>query len=158
MIHLMKIPEERMPVLIGDNGETKNRIESRTKTSIKISDDVEINGEPIDILVSKDIIKAIGRGFPPEIAMGLLEEDNILHVMNIGKNSSLKRIKSRLIGSNGKTRRNIEKLSNVSLSIYGKTISIIGVYENVEKAAIAINKLIEGAPHKNAYKLLERPS
>ena len=61
-----------------------------------------------------------------------------------------------MIGSNGKARKNIERLTNSDIAIYGKTVSIIGNYDNVEKAFVGINKIIDGAPHKNTYRLLEK--
>ena len=158
MISALKIPEIRKPVLIGEKGIIKNRIESKTNTILRIEDDVEVQGEAIDVMVSKQIIKAIGRGFSPETAFELLDENKMLHIIDICERKSLKRIKARLIGTGGKARRNIEMLSQTSISIYGKTVSIIGEYENLDKAINAINKIIDGAPHRNAYRLLEKGS
>ena len=41
------------------------------------------------------------------------------------------------------------------MSVYGKTVSIIGKYQNVELAEQAVNKIIDGMPHRSIYEFLE---
>ena len=65
MNDFIKIPEQRKGVLIGKDGSVKKEIEKATKTVIEIEEDVSIEGEPLDVMKTKDIIKAIGRGFSP---------------------------------------------------------------------------------------------
>ena len=156
-INTIKIPEDRLPVLIGTKGSTRRRIEKSTKTKIVITgEEVTIKGDSINVLDVENIIKAIGRGFSPENAMLLLDEDNTLSIINLPKSEvARKRIRSRLIGTNGKSRRNIERLTRTHVSVYGKTVSIIGKYENVDMAGQAINKLIKGVPHRFVYEFLE---
>jgi ribosomal RNA assembly protein len=157
MIKIIKIPEARMPVLIGTNGNEKRRIERRCKVKIRIEDVVEIKGEALDVMVAENVVKAIGRGFPPIDALKLTDENNTLIVIQLPKDDKkLKRLRSRLIGSRGKCRRNIEKLAGVEMSVYGRTVSLIGGYENVERAREAVEKIIAGAPHSNAYRMLEK--
>ena len=121
---LIRIPEDRIGVLIGKSGNTKSEIEKKCLVSLKIdSDSGEIyirgSGDIADIQPFKamEIITAIGRGFSPEKAMLLLVGDNILHVMNlqefVGKSTDqMERIKGRIIGEKGKTRTNVENLTN----------------------------------------------
>ena len=157
MIKELSIPKGRIPVLIGKNGETKRLIESATKTKIKITGFVSINGDAIGIVSAENIVKAVGRGFSPENAMQLLDEEKTLHIINLpAAKAPLRRIKSRLIGTPGRARRNIERFTHTSISVYGKTVSIIGSYEGVEKAGVAIEKLIAGARHKSVYKDIRR--
>ena len=105
------------------------------------------------MIPAENIIKAIGRGFSPKNAMELLDEEKTLYIIQIsGNKASLERIRSRLIGTRGKARRNIERFTDTKISIYGKTVSIIGTYENVEKARNAVEKLMAGAKHKTIYK------
>jgi ribosomal RNA assembly protein len=156
MIKKIKIPEERIPVLIGHAGEIKKGIEKCTKTKISVNEEVLIEGDAIDVLMTENIIKAVGRGFSPEIAMKLADEEKYLLVIPLPKDrKELKRLKSRLIGTKGKCRKNIELLTKTNLSVYGKTVSIIGRYDDVEKARMAIKKLISGMTHKSVYKFLE---
>ncbi|MFH0832559.1 MAG: KH domain-containing protein [Candidatus Aenigmatarchaeota archaeon] len=151
MFEKILIPKNRIGILRG----IKNEIEKETQTKIDIDEDVSINGEAINLLTAMNIVKAIGRGFPFEDAMELLDEDVTLCIISLPHNrKALIRVKSRIIGAKGKAKRNIERLTNTKLSIYGKTVSIIGEYENAEKARVAVEKLITGSSHKNVYMFL----
>ena len=156
MIKSVKIPEERLSVLIGNKGFTKRSIEKATSTKITVEDEVLIEGESIDVMTAENIVKAIGRGFSPDSAEMLLDEDCSMELIDLPKNAqSAKRIRSRLIGTNGKSRRNIERLTGVRMSVYGKTVGIIGTFENVHMASQAVRKIIKGIPHRSVYEFLE---
>jgi ribosomal RNA assembly protein len=109
----------------------------------------------------REIVKAIGRGFNPDIAKLLLKQDFVLEIIEItdytnkSKNSML-RLKGRVIGKEGKSRRLIEELTESSISVYGKTISIIGPSESVNLARQAVISLLRGSTHANVYKWLEK--
>ncbi len=157
MIKKLLVPKERMAVIIGSRGIVKRDIEKKTKTKITIQDDVEIEGEALDVLTAENIITAIGRGFSPSHALELLEEGNTLVIIELPRDErALKRIRSRLIGTRGKTRRNVEDYTKTAISIYGKTAAIIGTYEDAEFARAALAKLIKGFTHKSVYKFLEK--
>lgn len=158
MLEILNIPEERKAVLIGRDGKTKREIEKRTETKISIKEDVEIRGEPLDIARSREIIKAIGRGFSPPKALKLLDEDFRLSVITLRGESpkKMKRLLSRVIGRKGLARKRIEELTGCSISIYGKTISIIGEWDEIERARRAIEEILEGKPHSYAYRSLVR--
>jgi len=159
----VKIPKERIAVLIGKNGESKKNLESQTHTVIDIDSnegDVTVSGEDaIMLYATRDIIKAIGRGFNPEIAQLLLKQDYSLEVLNLSdyaKPTQMMRLKGRVIGSSGKSRANIERLTECNISVYGKTIAIIGRVEYVVYAKRAVESLLSGSPHSNVYKWLEK--
>ena len=156
MIEMLKIPKERIRVLLEYNKKVLKEIEKITKTKIEIDESINIAGEAIDVMTASNILKAIGRGFEADIAMELLDENKTFYVIALSETEkSLSRIKSRIIGTNGRARRNLERLTNTNISVYGKTVSIIGDYENVEKARTAIEKLISGSMHRTVYKYLE---
>ena len=161
----VRIPRDRIAVLIGIKGQIKRKIEQDTSTRLNIDSqegDVAILGkDALDVNVSKDIVRAIGRGFNPEFAFELLKPDYFFESIDISevsskKNASINRIKSRLIGKEGGARRTIEKLTNTHICVYGKTISIIGYVSNVDAARKAVTSLIRGAPHSSVYATLER--
>jgi ribosomal RNA assembly protein len=160
----LKIPRDRIAVLIGKNGETKKHLESITKTKMDIDSkegEVYVTGkDPVTMYVTKEIITAIGRGFNPEIAQLLLKQDYAFELIDVSdfakSNSELKRLKGRVIGQEGKSRRAIEELAEVHISVYGKTISIIGEVSTVAVARKAVESLLEGAEHSSVYKSLER--
>ena len=157
----VRIPEDRVAVLIGENGETKEEIEKLTECDLTINDNlVTIDGEPLEEMDTQNIVKAIGRGFNPDKALKIVEKDVVLHLMDINNfantENDKERLKGRVIGRNGETRRHIEKEANVEISVYGKTIGIIGVMQNIEIASEAIKQLLQGATHSTAYTYIEK--
>jgi ribosomal RNA assembly protein len=163
MYHV-RIPKERVAVLIGKDGETKKEIEELGLITLNIDSkegDVSIEGtDPIKLYSVKEIVKAIARGFNPEIAKNLIKQDYVyeqIFIKDFAKNTHhLKRLKGRVIGTDGKSRKAIEDLTEASISVYGKTIGIIGLPETVDLARRAIESLLSGSPHSNVYKWLER--
>ncbi|MFH1420442.1 MAG: KH domain-containing protein [Candidatus Aenigmatarchaeota archaeon] len=156
MLKIVKIPEARKAILIGTNGETKRLVEKKTKTRITVGEEVSINGDAINVITAENVVKAISRGFSPDKALILCNEEYALGVMTISNDKKeLKRIKSRLIGSSGKVRHDTELITETAISIYGKTVSVIGRHADVEIACTTIEKLINGAPHKIVYKYLK---
>ncbi len=154
----ISIPKERSAILIGKEGGIKALIEKRADVKISVFDgDVSISGDPEKEARVEEIVKAIGRGFPPEIALNLLSEDRVLDVITIkGTSNTIKRLAARIIGTQGKARKNIEKLTGASVAVYGKTVSIIGSYKESEKARTAIEMLIMGRRHSFVWTYLER--
>ena len=107
----LKIPKERVAVLIGKKGETKREVEIATKSKITVDSqegDVFISGEDgLGLFNANEVIKAIGRGFNPDVALLLLKPDYVFEPINIkdyakSKNSEL-RLKGRVIGKEGKS-------------------------------------------------------
>ena len=87
---LIRIPQDRIGVLIGKSGKTKREVEKRCSVSLQIDSDsgeIFINGSgnftDIQPFKAVEIVLAIGRGFSPENAMKLLEGDNTLHVIDL---------------------------------------------------------------------------
>jgi len=107
-----------------------------------------------------EIVTAIGRGFSPENAMTLLDGENTLHVMDLrefaGKsNANIERIKGRIIGEGGRARRNMENLSGTHISVYGRTVSIIGDASKLRLIVDAISSISSGSMHGAVYDKLE---
>lgn len=160
----LKIPEERIAVLIGTDGATKKKIEEETRCHLDVSKegDVIITGDDgLLLYTTKEIIRAIGRGFNPKIALLLLKSDYTLEMVDLrdiaGKNKNvIERIKGRVIGKGGKSREEIERLTDTYISIYGKTIGIIGETGQAALARQAVAMLLEGSMHKTVYHFLEK--
>lgn len=160
----MKIPKERVGALIGKNGEIKKHIESKGKLKLEIDSktgDVAIIGtDSVVVYETKNIIAAIGRGFAPETAFLLYNENNVIELIEIndfsGKSQKkFERLKGRVIGTGGKARKMIEDMTETRVSVYGKTIGIIGEIEHAALARRAIEQLLSGSPHGNVYRWLE---
>ncbi|MFT4326618.1 MAG: KH domain-containing protein [Candidatus Woesearchaeota archaeon] len=163
-IEEIKVPKDRIAVIIGKSGETKTELEETTKCSINVDSvegDVKVSSEnSIDIFVAKDVIKAIARGFNPEIAKKLVDDTYAFQLITLNDYSPHKnhqeRLKGRVIGRDGKARNLIEEYTECSISVYGKTVGIIGKAENVQIAYKAVDSLLGGSPHAFVYKWLEK--
>ena len=109
---------------------------------------------------AKEIVTAIGRGFNPEIAQLLVKQDYSFEILNLNDFSKtkndMKRLKGRVIGEKGKSRGTIEELTGAYISVYGKTVAIIGEISAVSLARRAIESLLSGSQHASVYKWLEK--
>ena len=123
IIQYVRVPLDRIGVLIGHNGIVKEELERASASRIKVnSEDGEVciestggdEDDPTKTLRVVDAISAIGRGFSPET------------------------------------------LTGVKISVYGKTVSLIGYPEQIKVAREAIEMLIKGTPHNTVYAFLER--
>jgi ribosomal RNA assembly protein len=163
------INAERLGVLIGRDGSTKTEIERTFKARLLIQSEtgaVEIypsegSDDPTSILRARDVVIAIARGFSPQRAMRLADDDIVLDVIDLretfGRNErDIARLKGRVIGREGKIRRLIEEMTNAQVSVYGHTISMLGEYETVTAAREAIELLLKGKQHSTVYKLLRK--
>jgi len=151
-------------VLIGRKGEVKRRIERELGVKLEIDSEglVRITpseDNPLSAWIAKDIVRAIARGINPEKAMRLVDEENVLEVIDLSEYLStpraITRQKARIIGSRGKTRRYIESTTGVTMSVYGKSVAILGGYEEVAAAREAVLMLIRGRPHSAVYRYLD---
>jgi len=161
----LKIPKERIAVLIGEKGQTKKMLEKKLHVKIKIDSkegDVVISGEDsIYLNTTQSIIKAIARGFNPKKTIDLIDDETTFEIIEItdfiGKSKKkLETVRARLIGTQGKARKNLEQLTETKISVYGKTVSIIGYYEDVAIARRAIESLIAGSRHTTIYSWIEK--
>ena len=165
---LVRIPNDRIAVLIGKSGSVKSQIEKSCRVML------EVDGETGEVLVSSteddaektnpfkavEIVMAVGRGFSPEVAMTLLKDQNTLHIIDLKEfagrsKSGIERIKGRLIGEGGRARRNMENLSGTRISIYGKTVSVIGSVDRLRLAVDAVSSISNGSMHGAVYGRLE---
>lgn len=162
MTELVKIPTERVKILIGENGSAKKKIETKCNVELIIDPEgeVEIVGDPADVFFVKDIIKAIGRGFGPETALRLLGTDFGLYVISLKDHATsdkaITRLKGRVIGENGRIKGQIEDATDSFISVYGSTISIISRIDSMEYAKEAIGMILDGARHKSVLAYLAK--
>ncbi len=166
MTQYIKVPLERIAVLVGPKGSTKELIEVISTATLNIDSDsgnVEIQ-DPKDTLKgvrAREVVHAIAGGFSPEKALKLFDNEDLMFetidLSNIAREEKdLERIKGRIIGSDGKTRDAFENLTNTNISVYGKTISLIGYPEQNAVARKGIDMLLKGAANGPVYKFLEK--
>ncbi|AAB89444.1 conserved hypothetical protein [Archaeoglobus fulgidus DSM 4304] len=160
----LEIPEDRVGVLIGKDGEIKKLIEEKTGCKLTVlgkHNVVKIECEDaLGFMRARDVVSAISHGFSPDVALKLLYDENlVLEVINLSdflSDNALRRIKGRIIGKEGKMRKQIEDMLNVNISISDKHVAIIGDPENVAAAREAIMMLVEGAHTSTVIKFMER--
>ncbi len=160
----IKIPKERIAVIIGAKGQTKQHIEQEAGVKLDVDSqegDVSVSGkDALKLFVARDVVTAVGRGFNPEIALKLLKVDYVFEIINVSELSRSKndmaRLKGRVIGQEGKSRKVIEELTGCEICVYGKTIGIIGSVEMAPLARKAIEMLLNGSMHANVFKFLEK--
>ena len=161
-MEIIKIPADRVSNLVGNNGETKRTIETKCNIKLNIASDgeVEIDGETADIFFAKDVVKAIGRGFPAHEALKILAEDFHFFLIDLDEHvksdKAIIRIKGRIIGENGTMKTEIEAATDSYLSVYGDTVGIISKIDSMEYAKEAVFMLIEGAQHASVFAYLAK--
>jgi ribosomal RNA assembly protein len=164
----IKVPGERIGVLIGKKGAVVERIKQECRVGVEIESETGnvvvrydslslLEGNPFKAL---EVISAIARGFSPERAFKLLREDVVFQLVDMRdyvgtSQSSMNRLKGRIIGERGKSRRTIEELSGADVSVYGHTVGFIGIFQAIKVAVEAIIMLSRGSSHKSVYAMLQ---
>ncbi|MEN2999683.1 MAG: KH domain-containing protein [Acidilobaceae archaeon] len=163
----VKVPPERLGAVIGEEGRVKREIEERLGVSVKVDNENSMaiveareGSQPINVMKAGEIIKAISYGFPPEKAMALLMDEQVLIYLDLreklgDKPNHIKRVKARIIGEEGRARRTLEQLSGTYIQVGEYFVAVIGEYERAMAAKEALDMLIEGRAHSTVYRHLE---
>lgn len=168
---LPRVPMDRIAVLIGAKGVTAKSLKDASGCKEFIIDsetgDVEVvwgepgTYDPVKAMKLPDVVKAVGRGMAPKAAIQLLDDYHFFELVDIrkfvGKRSNqLRRIRARIIGSQGKIRKLIEGLTDTQITIYNSTVVLVGEEEGLSAARQAIEMLAGGAEHGTVLSFLER--
>ena len=157
MIDFVRIPEERLKLLKADP-RIQKKLKEFCDCKFKFDDDVEIESDDsLKTFRAKEVVKAFGRGFYIDDALALLDESFYLEIIEINSKTRdrITVLKGRIIGREGGTKKIIEKISEAKISIYGKTISIIGRWNEVQIAKEAIELILSGSKHSTVYRFLK---
>ncbi len=157
----LHIEKDKIGVIIGKGGATKNLIEWELGVKIRVSSSgaITIEGEALGEYCAVTVLQAISFGFSAEQALQLKNPDYLFETINIKNFAKSKNriaeIKGRLIGKQGKVKRVIQDLGDVDLCITENRIGIIGEAGDVKFARDAIHSLLKGAKHSSVFKTLE---
>ncbi|MCL4365550.1 MAG: hypothetical protein M1569_00825 [Candidatus Marsarchaeota archaeon] len=156
MEHLL-IPEKRAALL---DQKLLKKLSARLNCRIALEgNDVSIDGDPFSEYNAKNVIQAFGRGFETEKCYKLLNDDIFFQTINIKdifrSREQLARVKSRVIGSEGRAKEYIESISGADIAVFGGTVSAIGRADELKVAEAGIRILIGGGAHKSAYRAME---
>ncbi len=150
--------------ILTHEGRNIRHLEKEFKTKIiinkgKTEADFLINGKnSVQEYLILEILEALAVGFDLETAMLLKDEEFVFKKVELKKyvhGGRLEVVKGRIVGSQGKSKRVIQSLSECDLCLCDNNISIIGRAENVELASRALESLIRGSKHANVFKALE---
>lgn len=129
------------------------------KVEINENNEVVIEGDSYAEYNAKNVIQAFGRGFAMNAAYKLLDEGYFFKYINLKdilrNEDQIRRIKARIIGTEGKTKEYVQDVSSATMSVYGNTIGLIGTNEQIDTAMGALRVLIDGGTHKKAYRIME---
>jgi len=136
------------------------KIESKMKIKISFGKGrVSLKGAELNEFLTEEMIMAIDFGFHVEDALLLRDEDFVLEFIDIKEHTprkNLKDIRARLIGTNGKARKTIEKLTGAILVIHDNRVGVIVSSAHLDALIQAIESLIQGAKHGNVFSYLEK--
>lgn len=161
-MEIINIPQKRVGNLIGADGKTKKLLEAKCKIRMDVDQDgeIKIEGESAEVFFAKDVIKAIGRGFEPNDALKILDENyqfQLIDLKDFLKNEkAIARIKGRIIGEKGRMKTEIEQATDSRIAVYGFTVGIISSVDTIQYASEAIYKLINGSEHSRVYGYLAK--
>ncbi|MEK6873159.1 MAG: KH domain-containing protein [Nanoarchaeota archaeon] len=143
-------------------GVLSNKKKFEKELKVRISNkgkNIFVSGNPEKEYIAIRVLEAVKVGFSLNKTLQLKQEEMMLQILNIKdltKRQDLKIIRSRVIGTGGRTLKTLKNLTNCDLSLYENQIGIIGDAEEVEDAVQAISSLVKGSKHGNVYARLEK--
>ncbi len=163
MEEIIRIPASRIGFIIGEEGKVKKELQKSFGAKLTIDSDgtVHVSSEDgLNIYKMKKAVEAIARGISLESALNLCDDTYILEVMHlaeiVGKNeNAIHRYKSRIIGTDGKIKKMLEKKTQTDIAIHGKTVAIIGKFDDVENAKSAINMILQGNDFNSVFSVID---
>ena len=136
------------------------RIEGKVKIKFSFGKSwIVINGTELNEFLVEKIILAVDFGFDVEDALLLINEDFTLEFIDIKEHTNrknLKDIRARVIGTDGKARKTIEKLTGSVIVVNDNSVGVIVDSAHLEAVTQGLESLIHGAKHGNVLSYLEK--
>lgn len=121
--------------------------------------EILIGGEAHEEYLAEKVIEAINFGFPIEVALSIVKDENIFEIIKIKDythRKDLETIRARIIGKQGRTLRTLNQLTDCNFEIKGNLVGIIGSAEHIKNSQDAVISLIQGSKQANVYNYLEK--
>jgi len=145
---------------LGEIKKEKTFLEKKLNVKIVIQGkQVVIEGAPLDEYEASLVLDAINFGFPARTAATLKEEDVVFHKLNIKdftRRRNIEIVRSRIIGTQGRTKQTIENLADCKIIVRDNEIGVICAADEIDYAITGITNLIRGSKQANVYRFLER--
>ncbi|MDE1873667.1 MAG: hypothetical protein KGI04_00920 [Candidatus Micrarchaeota archaeon] len=159
-MHQILIPTKRAELLKGKELAASVRKRLGCRIEVKDENELVIDGDALEEYNARVVMQAFARGFDFDTACKLLSDERFfesIDMKQLFKNEEqIKRIKARVIGTDGKTKTYIQSVSGADLAVYGDTVSMIGTVDEIKVAKAALEVLLEGGTHKKAYAIMEK--
>jgi ribosomal RNA assembly protein len=120
---------------------------------------VSLKGSELDEYLIEKVVQAVDFGFDVEDALLLKDEKFVLEFIGVREHThrkNLKDVRARLIGTGGKARKTIEKLTGAVIVIHDNKVGVIVDADHLDAVTQAIENLIRGAKHGNVFAYLEK--
>ena len=135
-------------------------IEDRMKIKVSLGKGgISLKGPELEEFLVEKMIRAVDFGFSPEDVLLLKNEDFVLEFIDIKSHThrkNMRDIRARLIGTGGKARKTIEKITGAVLVVHINRVGVIVDSEHLEAVTQGIESLIQGAKHGNVFSYLEK--
>uniref|UniRef100_A0A7C1T0W2 RNA-processing protein n=1 Tax=Thermofilum pendens TaxID=2269 RepID=A0A7C1T0W2_THEPE len=166
---IVPVNPSRLGVVIGRDGSNKRKLEEAFNVELSVDSEKAVvtirpreGGTPYMVLKARRALEAISLGFSVDDALLLADDAYDLQVIDLSEVSrnweDLRRIKARIIGTEGRFKKTLEEQTGVRVVVGDKYVGIIGDYEQLRVAREALMRLIRGQAHQSVLKYLERES
>ncbi|MCL5239051.1 MAG: hypothetical protein M1286_01080 [Candidatus Marsarchaeota archaeon] len=154
------IPAKRAQLLKGKA--LMDSVHKRLGCKVEVRNDNElvIDGDALNEYNARVVMQAFARGFDFDTACKLLSDERFFETIDMKQlfknEAQIKRIKARIIGTDGKAKTYVQSVSGADIAVYGDTVSLIGTVDEIRVARAAVEVLLEGGTHKKAYMIMEK--
>ena len=159
------VKPERVGVIIGRDGSGIAALEKAFRVNLQVDSKTSTvyispaeGATPLEVLRAKQAIEAASLGFSLDDVLHLSDDSwcfETVDLSDVARNvDDLRRIKARIIGEEGKAKKNIEQMVHVRIVVSDKIVGILGECENVEIARRAVMMLVSGRTHGSVYSYL----
>lgn len=164
-MRVLAVPRNRLNAFQKNGCALLKEVGARGGVECRVDEEgnIEIEGEGGSEWIAEQVLRALALGFEPKHAFRLFGDDYFLEVLDLElllskSEKRLTRMKARIIGSQGRVKKNIEELSGAHVAVSENRVALLGKYEDLKLAKAAINQLLEGKEISTVYAFLEKHS